>query len=224
MGVIYSYTNLINGKKYIGQTINPEERYKAHYSNAFNSNHSEYNSVFHKAVRKYGWNNFKYEILLTTDDINILNTLEQYYIQYYNTKTPNGYNVLEGGRNSARPKNMEYRKKISLSKGNLSEQEIVNIRIAYANGESPSKYFKEHYNGQMHYNSFLNIWTGQKYKQIMPEVIQKGRHSKLNLELARQIRKEYADGKTSYDRLAEKYNVGKCTIRDVIKNRTWREN
>ena len=85
MGIIYCYTNKINGKKYIGQTINPQLRYNAHKSNYKNPNHIEYNSLIHKAFRKYGFNNFTYEVLVKgIDDINVLNELEIYYIKKFN--------------------------------------------------------------------------------------------------------------------------------------------
>ena len=38
MGIIYCFTNNINDKKYIGQTINPLQRYNAHKSNYANKN------------------------------------------------------------------------------------------------------------------------------------------------------------------------------------------
>lgn len=85
MGIIYCYTNKINGKKYIGQTINPQLRYNAHKSNYKNPNHKEYNSLIHKAFRKYGFDNFIYEVLVKgIDDINVLNELEIYYIKKFN--------------------------------------------------------------------------------------------------------------------------------------------
>lgn len=51
---IYKYTNQINGKIYIGQSLNVEHRNMAHKSSAFNQNANDYNSRFHKAIRKYG--------------------------------------------------------------------------------------------------------------------------------------------------------------------------
>lgn len=99
MGIIYIYTNLTNNKSYIGQTVNPELRQIAHKSNAFNENNSEYDSLFHRAIRKYGWDNFKYSILATTEDRDALNLLEVYFIEKYNSQTPNGYNVTPGGLN-----------------------------------------------------------------------------------------------------------------------------
>ena len=71
MGIIYCYTNLVNNKKYIGQTINPKERFNQHKSSAFNEKDNEYNSPLHRAFRKYGYENFKYEILIENDEIDI---------------------------------------------------------------------------------------------------------------------------------------------------------
>lgn len=98
MGIIYCYTNLINGKKYIGQTVNPNQRYYAHKSCAFNKKDPEYNKPLHKAFRKYGCDNFQYEVLAEANTIEELNGLEIYYIAHYNTQVPNGYNIESGGK------------------------------------------------------------------------------------------------------------------------------
>ena len=65
---IYLTINKINGKKYIGQTINPQLRYNAHKSNYKNPNHIEYNSLIHKAFRKYGFNNQFTNVLKSFED------------------------------------------------------------------------------------------------------------------------------------------------------------
>ena len=94
MGIIYCYTNKINGKKYIGQTINPEQRYKAHKSSYQNPNDREYNSVLHNAFRKYGIHNFTFEIL--KQDFNSIEEMEDYEFdmieQYDATNKDCGYN------------------------------------------------------------------------------------------------------------------------------------
>lgn len=91
---IYSFTNLINGKKYIGSTIvSPEKRYSQHIYNAFHDNVHQYNYPLYQAIRKYGLENFKFEILEkkeTTEDE--IRQIEKEYIIKYNTITPYGYN------------------------------------------------------------------------------------------------------------------------------------
>ena len=88
---LYKITNLINGKSYIGQSINPEHRFVSHISRAKNDSD---NSPIHSAIKKYGKENFKLEILEWSEDYN---QREKELIIEYNTLSPNGYNVAKGG-------------------------------------------------------------------------------------------------------------------------------
>ena len=98
---IYMYTNLVNGKKYIGQAINFNKRHKQHIDESVkNKGNRSYNMIFHKAIRKYGIDNFTVVILKESlPTKRIMNLYECYYIKKYNTLSinGNGYNVKEGG-------------------------------------------------------------------------------------------------------------------------------
>ena len=223
MGIIYCYTNLKNNKKYIGQTVNPKARYAAHKSAYKNPNNSDYNSLLHKAFRKYGYESFKYEILVKDiDDINILNELEIYYIKKFNCQTPNGYNVEAGGKNCAKPKTLEHRKKEIWGQAKLTEEEVIELRKAYRDKKSPTEIYNKKYKNRLHYNSFLNIWSGRRYGLIMPEVFEKGRHTKLTADIVKKIRKDKETLNLSYQKLADKYGISKSTIADIINYRTWK--
>ena len=96
MGLIYKVTNKINQKIYIGQTSNTlGERKKQHIQSAFNSRRPTKN-YFHKAIKKYGIDNFQWEILEDNILEKDLNKREKYWIKYYNSYL-NGYNLTEGG-------------------------------------------------------------------------------------------------------------------------------
>lgn len=221
---IYLYTNLINGKQYVGQSTDLQHRKNAHKSCAFNPNSNDYNSMLHRAFRKYGLENFKYEILVEgIDDISILNILEEYYIKLFNTKTPNGYNVLDGGNNSSRPKDKEWRKKLIWGQAKLTEAEVIYLRKAYANKESPTKIYNEFFSDRLHFNSFLNIWCGKRYSLIMPEVFNETkRHTKLTEETVKKIRQDREELSLTYQQLGEKYGISKSTIADIVRKRTWK--
>lgn len=94
MGFIYKITNQLNNKQYIGKTSVPiEVRWKGHLHRAF----SDYNRNEHfiNAIRKYGENNFKIELIEECED-SILNEREIYWIKYFDTYN-NGYNSTIGG-------------------------------------------------------------------------------------------------------------------------------
>jgi group I intron endonuclease len=95
MCLIYSLT-FPNNKKYIGLTMYTiEKRFKEHCRDADNG--SEY--PVHNAIRKYGKDNIKLEIIDTTKTYEELQKLEQKYIFEYDTLAQNGkgYNQTIGG-------------------------------------------------------------------------------------------------------------------------------
>lgn len=90
---IYKVTNKINGKSYIGQSVDIFDRWSAHCTMCDDT-------VFHRALKKYGTCNFEWEILeLCTEGE--LDIREKYYISLYHTcihdEPSNGYNMTWGG-------------------------------------------------------------------------------------------------------------------------------
>lgn len=94
-GFIYKITNKINGKSYIGQTIQDvKERFYQHC--ATKCNQAVLNMVIHKVINKYGKSNFTIEVIEEVESTN-LNDRERYWIRYYDSYN-NGYNSTEGGQ------------------------------------------------------------------------------------------------------------------------------
>lgn len=99
-GFIYKITNTINGKSYIGQTIqNVKERFYQHCATKCSKVVS--NMAIHRAIKKYGKSNFTVEVIEEIDSAN-LNDRERYWIKYYNSYN-NGYNSTKGGQDGCKP-------------------------------------------------------------------------------------------------------------------------
>lgn len=92
---IYKATSATTNKVYIGQSSQTlQERINQHNSHAYGH---QYNYHFHNAIRKYGAEDFSYEIIEDgIKTIEELNDRECYWIKYYNSYEK-GYNSTLGG-------------------------------------------------------------------------------------------------------------------------------
>lgn len=90
---VYIHTNKENGKVYIG--ITSSNISKRAGSNGINS---KKNTLFYRAIQKYGWDNFAHETLFTGLTINEAAKIEQDLIAKYQSNNPLfGYNISSGG-------------------------------------------------------------------------------------------------------------------------------
>jgi len=89
-GCIYRITNTTNGMKYIGKTISYKKRMSRHKN-------PKSKTYLCNAVRKYGWDAFKQEILIDDVPEEDLDNLEISYIEVENTMASNRYNLTRGG-------------------------------------------------------------------------------------------------------------------------------
>lgn len=97
---IYKITNQINGKCYIGRSVYIEGRWTKHKNTSVNKNDKGYNYPLYKAIRKYGIDNFKFEVLELCA-IEQLQDKERFFISLYQSNHPDkGYNQTEGGDDS----------------------------------------------------------------------------------------------------------------------------
>ncbi len=94
MGCVYLVTNMVNGKMYVGYTTRTLDcRRYGHESDAKKGSCP----AFHKALRKYGFDAFKWERLYRSDDNEKLLEREIFYIKLLGTKGAKGYNLTDGG-------------------------------------------------------------------------------------------------------------------------------
>lgn len=88
-GYIYKTTNLINNKIYIGQ----------HKSDTFNENYKGSGIMIKRALKEYGKEHFKVELLESCESQDELNNKEIYYINLFKSQDTNiGYNIVQGGQ------------------------------------------------------------------------------------------------------------------------------
>lgn len=164
---IYKYENKINHKCYIGQSIDIERRQYNHKSSVYNDKANDYNSQFHQAVRKYGFDNFNYEIIaiLSPEEYSkeLLDQMEKFFIKYYNSYT-NGYNATPGGDENPN------RGQIGSKNGRalLNEEDVRYIRECY-NAHIPFKIVYEEYKDKISKRGLQKVWWFDTWKNIYPE-------------------------------------------------------
>lgn len=89
---IYKAVNKVNKKLYIGETCDFRARVWQHLRC-----YEKEDCLFHQEIKKYGIDNFEFEIIETTETEERAIELEKKYIKEWKTYSPYGYNMNMGG-------------------------------------------------------------------------------------------------------------------------------
>jgi len=107
---IYLITNLVTGKRYVGQTtMSLSDRWRHHARTR-----NEFGDGIGDEIGRYGASSFSVLELAVTYELDKLDELEQFYILQYRTLAPNGYNLTVGGKTFS--KSSQHRDRLAFSK------------------------------------------------------------------------------------------------------------
>ena len=166
---VYVHINKVNGKKYVGITSRqPEERWD--YGCGYRGQ-----TYFCRAIQKYGWDNFKHEILLTNETKEYACTAEKCLIKAYASNNPKyGYNLSSGGEGGAAgvPWSEERRKALSdkLKGRTFSDEWRMKLSKAKTGthmSDETKKKLSEQRQGEL--NNFYGKHHSEESKKIMSE-------------------------------------------------------
>lgn len=217
---IYKYTNKLNGKVYIGRSINITHRKWEHV------NHPSLHSIFDQLISKIGEDKFDFEIIeecLPEE----LQEKEKYWIKYYDCcildGRDKGYNMTRGGEEYASENNVWAK---------LTEKEVIEIIDKLQHTKTSMYDLAKEYN--VHYNSISNInrcktWTWLHNFKNNIRIESQGRvkggefgTNKITEKQALYIINLLEHDNRSMNRIAKEENFSYDIVIDINRCRTWK--
>lgn len=125
---LYRVINKINGKVYIGQTVKPSARWWQHRNDS-----ADPKIPFHYAIKKYGVENFEFEVIATCKGFDNANEIETLLVAQYESHISKnkGYNVTHGGMNA--PKTEDFKQMMRDWHASLTSEERAEISKKQSN-------------------------------------------------------------------------------------------
>lgn len=145
-GIIYLITHIDSGRQYVGQTIGPRyQRWASHRHRARKGQRS----YIHNAMLKHGVENFDIQTIDWACSKETLDHKEKFWIDFLDTKEPQGYNLKEGGSHgrlseeSKRRLSIACMGRVPYNKGMLrpevGKKTGATLKRKYASGELKSR-------------------------------------------------------------------------------------
>lgn len=199
MSIIYCYTNKINGKKYVGQTNNEKRRIREHKSCAFNEKSYSYNLPFHKAIRKYSFENFIYEKLEDNlDNQKEVDEREKYWIKEKQSLIgEHGYNILSGGQEKFR-------------KSSLNQEQIDGIKKMIKDGCSYNDIVKKYSISKTFISNINSGWYFYDEKEQYPL-----KAYRLDDETIQVLIDYLEESELSFRKIAEVMGLSESTVKKI---------
>ena len=153
---IYKLTHKDSGKVYIGQSKHLKRRLNEHKRCENSEDKKGSQSVVRRAIKKYSFDAFDFEIILYCQEGEYMNMIETKLIQFYDCLVPKGYNVRDGGNKVFMSE--EGRKRISKANSGRIVSEETRLKLS----ESGKKAYLNNPRGD-EWNQKLSIaLTGKK--------------------------------------------------------------
>jgi group I intron endonuclease len=167
---IYCFENLIDGKKYVGQSINLERRFKKHI-NDLNKNKDD-SIILQNAWNKYGKDSFIYTILIECS-LDLLDEKEKLYIKELHTHiSEHGYNISWGGNSPNKGIKLSEETKQKLSKWHTGRKPSFETRLKLSTSQKGRKVSEE---------TRKKISIGRKGIPMPKEAIERARKNRIYL-------------------------------------------
>jgi group I intron endonuclease len=246
---IYFIHNIINNKIYIGKTNNTIKRWNKHIKISRGKRNEE-KFYLHKALNKYGVNNFTFQKLQCFNNIDDANNAEMYWISFFQSNNSEfGYNLTAGGegtygriisentRNKIRQKALgrKHTKEtiISISGNNnhgakLKEKDIIIIRDKFYTNNCTLVELAEEFKVSpkcikhiVSYSTWKHVGPYRKYKKVNLALCS-SKKRKLTNKQAADIRTKYKGNNVTQKELANIYGVGESTIYRIVNNQGYK--
>lgn len=205
---VYLITNEINKKIYIGYTTKGEKRWNQHLRVAKGGpiKYSSEYSYIHRAINKYGIDNFVFEPLEYHVSIKELKESEIFWISYFKSIGAQLYNLTTGGDGSTGYKADERQKK-----------EISTRMLGQFSGNKNPFYGKTHSeeakniiaNTRLYHKNNIKYWGEYASQSIFKE------------DEVKDILHQYYVLNLSANEISRKINKKVSTIKSIISGRSW---
>lgn len=198
---IYSITNLVNGKRYVGSSANLKKRISVHKWALNRGIHD--NSYLQRAWKKYGEKNFRFDILEYVGEECLL-TVEQYYLDWLEVcKEEFGYNLSPVSTSC-----------LGIKRSDVTKEKMRIAKIGKVFTEEHKQKIGEANRGKKH-------TTESKKKMSILHSGENGSKAKLTWGKVRQIREKYASGQFFQKELGIMFGVDDSVICRIVTNKIW---
>jgi group I intron endonuclease len=223
---VYKIANLVNGKIYVGKTLDIDERWNKHIEISKSKKKPAY-QYLHKSISKYGKENFQIAILEQGMSECDAFDREKFWIQELDSKNPDvGMNLTAGGEgvsglkwtdesksSISGPNNHNFGKPISIE---------VKEKISISLSGSKNPFF-----GQIHSDEVIDFLKNREISDEVRSVIStncRGENqwnAKFSNSDILEIRKKWDNREYTQTELAKQYGVKPNTISQIVNRKRW---
>lgn len=219
---IYSITNTVNGKQYIGQTKqNFQRRFWNHCWKL--NDHSHDNRHLQNAWNKYGSDSFTFSVVQICSDSDDVDAAEIYYIKELKDKG-SCYNISDGGGGKRGVPMNDHAKRIV---GEKNREHMLGRKASEETKRKMSESSKHLPCSDEHKNKLRELMTGRVVSDCTREKISKAlqgsknKSAKISEDVAKGIKESLMNGE-NITAVSKKNNISYGIVLSIKNNRTWK--